>query len=191
MARVLISREMRLWSFDAATSWYENVPKTIYGIFRAVSFINYAYVADSSFGMHSAYVSLALIDTTKRILPRKLREPAPGLQVSATTLPLFDTECSRSPPRGGVHRYEYSHPVLDRHWGSLRYSLTPTAIRSEFPVTNAKRHVATDIRSIFARASETFFTIQKKVPTEEPTVNYLATPRFYETCSNYFVDTNE
>lgn len=41
MARVLISQEMRLWSFDVATSWYENVPKTMYDIFHAVSFINY------------------------------------------------------------------------------------------------------------------------------------------------------
>lgn len=30
----------------------------------------------------------------------------------------FDTECSRSPPRGGVHRYEYSHPVLSTGTGA-------------------------------------------------------------------------
>lgn len=58
----------------------------------------------------------------------------------------FDTECFRSPPRGGVHRYEYSHPLLDRHWGSLRYSLTPTTstIRSKCPVASAKRHRVTN-----------------------------------------------
>lgn len=38
----------------------------------AVSFINYAYVADSSFGMHSAYVSLALIGYDEANLASKI-----------------------------------------------------------------------------------------------------------------------
>lgn len=101
--------------------------------------------------MHSTNISLALIDTTEANLASKIvRARARFTGVRGNYASSFDTECSRSPPRGGVHRYEYSHPVLDRHWGSLRYSLTPTTtIRSEFPVVNAKRHI-TDTLDICA-----------------------------------------
>jgi len=94
-----------------------------------------------SFGMHSVNVS-TFVDTTKQILPQNLREArARFTGVRGDYASSFDTECSRSPPRGGAHRYEYSHPVLDRHWGSLRYSLTPTTIDDSIKISGCEREM--------------------------------------------------
>lgn len=89
----------------------------------------------------------------KELVSKENCEGSCRLQVSvATTRPRY-TESSCSPPRGGVHRYEYSHPVLDRHRGSLYYySLTPTLmIRSEFPAARARNNI--EPRAIRAASS--------------------------------------
>lgn len=97
-----------------------------------------------AFGVHAT--------VSKKISSGRKTEGSCRLQVSvATTRPRY-TKSSCSPPRGGVHRYEYSHPVLNRHRGSLYYSLTPTStIRLEFPAARAKQH--RDTHDIIARAN--------------------------------------
>lgn len=157
MARVLISREMRLRSFDAATQSIRTYLWLYPVFFHAVSFVNYAYAYFTSlpFGVHSACVRRRFYRLKKDLVSKENCEGSCRLQVSvATTRPRY-TESSCSPPRGGVHRYEYSHPVLDRHRGSLYYSLTPiSTIRSEFPAARAKQHRGTnDTLDILARAS--------------------------------------
>lgn len=106
MARVLISREMRLRSFDAATQSIRTYLWLYPVLFHTVSFVNYAYayVTNLRFGVHSAWVCRRLYRLSirrKKILSRRKTVRA-RLQVSvATTRPRY-TESSCSPPRGGA-----------------------------------------------------------------------------------------
>jgi len=73
MARVLISREMRLRSFDAATQSIRTYLWLYPVFFHAVSFVNYAYayITDSRFGVHLACVRHRFCTTKKNSSRRK------------------------------------------------------------------------------------------------------------------------
>lgn len=106
MARVLISREMRLRSFDAATQSIRTYLWLIsgtfsHGIVRQLRVrVRHKLAFRRAFGVGIS-PALSTLDTTKKILSRRKTVRA-RLQVSVTTTRPRYTESSCSPPRGGA-----------------------------------------------------------------------------------------